>query len=180
MGSPAYDDCIVSLGWIPLVDPYDHEGTAEDYYDRAALPVPFPPPRLLARRHGQRFRPDGSISTHSGGLLVAGVILYRPGPDRRVGVTFLHETAEAILARRQRLLGTPYHHGDVWRLTLALAAPVSSLRELTLTDGPVTLDSLYRAQRHVERKLLELRLQQLAALTDARLDVGCLPTKSIY
>lgn len=172
MGTPAYDDCIVSLGWAPTIDPKDHEGTAEDYYGRAALPVPFPPPRLLARRVGQRFCPDWSVSTHSGGLLVAGVIRYRPGPPRRVGTTFLHETSEAILERRWRLLGTPYHHGDVWRLTITLAAPISSLRELSAT-GPVTLASLVEAQRHADGWLLELRLRQIAELGD----VGCSPTE---
>jgi hypothetical protein len=63
-----------------------------------------------------------------GALLRGTVIVVRRQRRRRMAVAVLHELAHALLLRA----GIAHSHGDVWCLTLALAAPRGATRPLAV------------------------------------------------
>lgn len=113
----------------PLADAYVLESLASCAHD-AAVPDPTPEDLAIAARCTLVVRGDWPIE---GSLLRARVIVVRAQRRRRMTIAILHELAHALLLRA----GIAHSHGDVWCLTLALAAPrglLCGMRGASATD----------------------------------------------
>jgi hypothetical protein len=134
-----------------------HDALARALYERAALPVEFPHPALLARAADLGLCPVAGLSRP---CLLFGTIYYAPRADaREEGGQLFHETAEGLCDAAPALDAS---HGDVQLLTLALMAPDAALRALLRRTGSTrrawrAFAALPRAQRNAPLDLLRLR-----------------------
>ena len=107
----------------------------EDVADRLYLAAPPLEPDDVAAALGVRLVAARFADVGLGGLAFDGVVVVRQHVDaRRTRLACWHELAHVFADR----VCTRALHGDVWRLTLALAAP----RAWLSTIGPVTREAL--------------------------------------
>ena len=150
----ALDELLVGPG---QVDPGTLEAIADATYERAALPVEFPRPVLLAHLAGFGVCAVPTLA-NGGGAYCNGTVYYRPRPDRRrQGFVVYHELAHGLLERS----GLPHVHADVHALALALMAPRATLLPMLRRyplGGCVRL--LVRRNRYAPRVFLRLRVER--------------------
>ena len=107
----------------------------EDVADRLYLAAPPLEPEDLAGALGVRLVAARFADVGLGGLAFDDVVIARQHADpRRTRLACWHELAHVLADRVCKRA----HHGDVWSLTLALAAP----RAWLSTIGPVTREAL--------------------------------------
>lgn len=123
------------LGGTPVADAWALEGIAEAHVREAEERTP----EGLAAHAGLTLVVMDWLPNGVEALLLGRTIFVQRGKRRRMVVAILHETAHSLLTNS----GMHHSHADVWCLTLALAAPLSTIR----ASSPTALDL------HDEREL---------------------------
>jgi hypothetical protein len=145
-------------GSAPVADGAVLEAMAAAAHDDESLDVDDVAAAVGCEVRTERALPDGVDAV----LLPGGIVLARPRRDaRRVLFAILHELAHQMLIDA----GIAHSHADVWRLTLALAAPLALLRRLR-GETPLTLRDLHWSVQ-LPAWALRVRFEMLALLLAA-------------